>query len=49
MVGVKLCSAVYPQIMLNNTGKQFSTGMYDRKTEKVYNCYFPETILKQFW
>ena len=32
MIEVKLCLAVYPQMMQNYAGKQFSTSIYDRKT-----------------
>ena len=50
MMGVKLCLAVYSQMKKNNAGKQFFTGMYNGKTlGKVYNCFFPETILQRFW
>ena len=44
MMGVKICSAVvYPQVMENNAGKQFSTGIYNRKTLRKVTA-----ILKQF-
>ena len=32
MVVVKLCSAVFPQLIQNNAGKLVSTGIYNRKT-----------------
>ena len=43
MMGAKLCSSVYPQMMQNNAGKPFSTGIYNRKTLKKVIA-----ILKQF-
>ena len=48
MMNVKLYSAVYPQMMQNNAGKQFSRDRYRKTLWKVCSCYFQETILKQF-
>ena len=38
MIRVKLHSAMYPQMISNNAGKQFSTDIYNRKTsgEVIY-------------
>ena len=50
MMGVKLCSEVYPQMIYkNNAGKKISAGINNRKPlAKVYNCYFSDTILQLF-
>ena len=45
-MNVKLLSAVDPQIMQNNAGKQFSTCKYKESRES--NFYVPGTVLKQF-
>ena len=44
IMDVKLVSGVFT----SDTGKQFSTGMFKKKNIMDGNCYFPETILKQF-
>ena len=47
MMDVKLYSVVHPQMMQNNASKQFSTSR--KILGQVYNCYFLEIILQQFW
>ena len=42
MIEVKLASGV----STNDAGKQFSSGMHNRKSLREGNCYFPETSLK---
>ena len=40
MMGVKLSSAVYPQMMLNNAGKQFFTCMYRKTLGNIFQRLF---------
>ena len=37
------------KIILANSFPQACTTLGRKTLGKVYNCYFPETILKQFW
>ena len=47
-MGVKLWSAVYPQMKQNNAGKQFSTSMYNRNTFFIYLIHYFKSILMLF-
>ena len=40
MMGVKLSSAVYPQMMLNNAGKQFLTCMCRKTLGNIFQRLF---------